>query len=161
MENEVTTAQAIEEFAPLQRLGKAIEKLNKVLQATAGAEMREKVANETAEKLETSIITLDSTVQKRTAQLEEMERTRVVRKGVIEVEFKDYEDTETEELNKRLNRVRANIAKQEKEYAKGEADAFSRLRLQDEEIKAREDRYAELGKLIDKIQAKFSPVKAG
>lgn len=151
-DKEVTTAQAIEELAPLKRFGRALDKLDTVLQSCQGAESREKSANETVRKLETSIITLDSTVKKRVAQLEEMERTRVVRKGVIEVELKAYEDTETEQLNERLNGIRSDIAKAEQEFEKTQSSNFAILKRQGEAIEARNKRYEKLGRLIKKIQ---------
>ena len=157
-ENKVTTAQAIEEFAPLKRFGRALDKLDTVLAGAAQAESREKSANATVEKLQGLIAALTTKKADLDQDIESLGSIRVDRETEIAQDLKDYEDTETEELNERLNRVRANIAKQEQEYGKKEADGFSRLRLQGEEIEAREKRYTELGRLIDKIQAKFSPV---
>ncbi len=158
---EVTTAQAIEELAPLKRFGRALDKLDTVLQAALGAEGREKSANETVSKLNAEIMSLNGKVSALRSDVVLIKVQLESAKQLAAANLKDYEDTETEELNKRLNLVRANLAKQEKEYAEKEADGFSRLRLQGEAIEAREERYAELEGLIDKIQAKFSPVKAG
>ena len=151
-DKEVTTAQAIEEFAPLQRLGKAIEKLNKVLQATAGAEMREKSANETVAKLKMQIESLIITADDKGMKLFALDTELVQRKKDVDREAKAYEDTETEQLNERLNGIRADIAKAEQEFEKTQSSNTSTLKRQGEEIEARNKLHDVLNKLIKKIQ---------
>lgn len=157
VDKEITTAQAIEELSPLKRFGRALDKLDTVLQACQGAETRERSAKEAEAKLQAEIAILTPKRDGLKNKIWLLEGDFVQSKEAIVQSLKEYEEVESEELNERLNCIRANISKLEQAYAKKEADGFSRLKIQGEEIKARETRYAELGELIKKIQA---PVQA-